>query len=165
MDIKALKQEQKEVIAEIANLAKVYQSLTASLKERKKLLKDQGIGVKRATTTDDLLICLYDRYTQCNTRLNELHARRKELAELIPNNPVRIYSSDRDFEVRAFRGCDPYERRLGVLLAHEVGQKRFAELTRQALAETAEQRKPQPAEVDFDKMMRNNYNKYSGEII
>ena len=114
--------------------------------------------------------------------------RKRELIAQVPPKPKKPRGErpgNRVYMGREFYDCNGYERRLALLMAMEIGQKRYEELKRQAADDTSRGetyfytgttvtarwddacRKSEAEKIgeDFERMMRTNYNRFSGEEI
>lgn len=178
--------ELNHVRQELDNRAKEYAILSSKIAIRRIELNAAGISSKPKNTPDELLRGMIERCNVLITEIRDLKKRRQELLKAVPPKPKKPRGErpgNRVYMGREFYDCNGYERRLALLMAMEIGQKRYEELKRQASDDTSRGetyfytgprsrwdeacRKTEEEKIgeDFERMMRSNYNRFSGEEI
>lgn len=180
--------ELNHVRQELNNRAKEYAILSSKIAIRRIELNAAGVSSKPKNTSDEVLRGMIERCTALIAEIRDLKKRRQELLKLVPPKPKKPRGArpiNRVYMGREFYDCNGFERRLALLMAMEIGQKRYEELKRQAADDTSRGetyfytgttvtarwddacRKSEAEKVseDFERMMRSNFNRFSGEEI
>lgn len=187
-DAGRIKAELNQVRQELDNLAKEYAILSSKISIRRIELKAAGISAKTKNTPDELLKGMIDHASEMIVEIRSLKKRRQQLLKAVPPKPKKPRGErpiNHVYMGREFYDCNGYERRLALLMAMEIGQKRYDELKRQAADDTSRGetyfytgttvtrrwddacRKSEVEQIgeDFERLMRTNFNRFSGEEI
>ena len=180
--------ELNHVRQELDNKAKEYAILSSKIAIRRIELNATGVSSKPKNTPDELLRGMIERCNVLIVEIRDLKKRKRELIAQVPPKPKKPRGErpgNRVYMGREFYDCNGYERRLALLMAMEIGQKRYEELKRQAADDTSRGetyfytgttvtarwddacRKSEAEQIgeDFERMMRTNFNRFSGDEI
>lgn len=158
----------------------LYAAIGAKIRERKTALKASGIPKAQ----DMKLMQLQNKATLVNAKLSQLKMQIAQLPSMPPPPPAkkkkRILPLPNEETIGIWQGLNLFQLKLVNLMITEIGMTRFRELRKLAsddvagkLAEQEYDQQPvteQPKvdkkyDVDFEKMMRGNYNKFAGDEI
>jgi len=158
----------------------LYSAITIKIRERKTALKASGIPKSQ----DMELIQLQNKATLVNAKLSQIKLQIAQLPAMPQPEPAkkkkRILPLPNEETIGIWQGLNLFQLKLVNLMITEIGMTRFRELRKLAsddvAGKLAEQKyEPQPEaeqpktdkryDVDFEKMMRSNYNKFAGDEI
>ena len=158
----------------------LYNAIGVKIRERKIALKASGIPKAQ----DMELMQLQNKATLVNAKLSQLKMQIAQLPSMPPPQPAkkkkRILPLPNEETIGIWQGLNLFQLKLVNLMITEIGMTRFRELRKLASDDVAgklaeQEFDPQPVteqpkadkkyDVDFEKMMRGNYNKFAGDEI
>lgn len=161
----------------------MYSAIGTKIRARKTALKESGIP----KTQDAELLRLQNQAALLNAKLGQIKLQLAELPVMPPpeqpkKKKTRILPLPGEETIGIWQGLNLFQLKLVNLMLGEIGMTRFRELRklaaddvkgklaeREYIQQAAEETPAKPVDkrydVDFEKMMRGNYNKFAGDEI
>lgn len=170
-----------ELMQQQSKYKTMYSKIGAKIRERKTALK--AAGLPQAQDTE--LAKMKNQAALLNAKLGQIKSQIAQLPVMPPEPPkkkVRILPLPGEETISIWQGLNLFQLKLVNLMLSEIGMVRFRELRKLASDDVAgklaqqeyvprvvEETPPKPVDkrynVDFEKMMRSNYNKFAGDEI